>query len=270
MVLQIAHITKDRPDLLHLLEEAYRDIYVPAFPDENERESLEKFKKAVDGGFPGVQVVINILGERLEDPDNYVVKGISVGYYYEKQNVGLLAYNAISPEHRESGLGKLMVQSRIESMQKMAQARGKTLAGVFIECNDPLKVSPDMDSMDPSKRIQIFESWGARQIPIDYVQPPVSQDGYYYDRLVLLNYPLDGKYAGKKCVEAFLRAIYRDERVDQIDSTGTAPMRRVLRAEDDHYFREMKKQLDAATLDDLPACPVPGYKKGVPAFNFFR
>jgi hypothetical protein len=269
MVLQIANITKDRPDLLHLLEEAYEDIYVPAFPDAKERESLEKFKKAINGGYDKVQIVVNVLGEHLEDPENYVIKGMSVAYYYEQQNVGLLAYNAISPEHREAGLGKLMVQSRIESLQQIARGQGKELAGVFIECNDPFKVTPAMDSMDPAKRIKVFEKWGARKVPIDYVQPPVTVDGYYTDCLVLMNYPLDGKYADKDCVESFLRGIYRDYRTERLQA-GEETIERTIRADDDFYFKKMKKQLEDTAFEPPPAPPVPGYKKGAPKFNFFN
>ncbi|MDE1151123.1 MAG: hypothetical protein PW788_01180 [Micavibrio sp.] len=270
MVLQIANITKETPQLMHLLEEAYNDIYLPAFPIDDERESLDKFKRAINGDFDKVKVVINILGENLEDPKNYVIKGMSVGYYYEGQNVGLLAYNAISPKHREKGLGKLMVDSRISSMQQMARDNGHAeLGGVFIEVNDPFKVSPDMDSMDPSKRVTIFKEWGAKQVPIDYTQPPVSADGYYCDSLLLMNYPVEGKYADKGTIENFLRAIYRDYRTEKVASAGGDVTTRVIRAEDDYYFQKMKKQLDGAAVDSKAECKIPGYKIGVPKFMFF-
>ena len=269
-MLQIANITKDRPELFHLLDEAYKNIYLPAFPDEKERETLEKFHKAIDGGFEKIQIVVNILGENLEDPENYVIKGLSIAYYYENQNVGLLAYNAIDPEHQEAGLGKLMVLSRIEALQDVARQHGKELAGVFIECNDPCKVSEDMDSMDPKKRVAVFKKWGARQIPIDYVQPPTSVDGFYCDTLLLMNYPVDGKYADKATVESFLRGIYRDFRTEQIQ-IGGEKLSRTIRADDDHHFKQMKKQLDEVTFanDNNPG-QEPGYKKNVPKFNFFK
>jgi len=269
MVLQIANITKETPQFFHLLDEAYRDIYEPAFPIVSERESLEKFKRAINGEIDKVQIVVNILGENLEDPDHYVIKGISIGYYYEQQNVGLLAYNAISPHHREKGLGKLMVDSRIDSMKEMAKARGKELAGVFIEVNDPFKVSPAMDSMDPSKRVTIFKEWGARQVPIDYVQPPLDGADYYCEDMILMNYPVGGKYADKKVVEDFLRAIYRDARAEKIYREG-GETSRVQRADDDFFFKRMKKQLDATAIDEKCDFKVPGYKIGVPQFTFFH
>lgn len=268
MVLQIANITKERPELFHLLEQAYNEIYLPAFPDKKERDSLETFMKTIDGKYPNVEIVVNILGENLEDPDNYVIKGIGVAYYYKNQNVGLLAYNAIDPNHREAGLGKLLVDSRIESLKERAAAHGNVLGGAFIECNDPTKVAIEDDVMDPSKRLAIFQKWGARVVPIDYIEPPIRKDEVYSDTLLLLNYPVDGKYAGKAVIEDYLRAIYKDGKIiKQPANDNSTP--KYIKAEDDYFFRQMKKQLDAVKIDDIKADPVPGYKVGVPKFRFF-
>lgn len=256
MVLEVANVTKDRPDLFPLLEEAYNTIYMPAFPNPDSRESLEKFQKAIHGGIPKVGIAVNILGENLNDPEKRVLKGISVAYYYEPQNVGMLAYNAIAPQHREKGLGKIMVQSRIDSLKKLAQAQGKSLAGVFIDVNDPAKVSVEEDSIDPAKRIAIFGNWGARMVPIDYVQPPLEKDGYYCDTMRLMNYPIDGLYADKATVEAFLRGLYRECRSD-------------VHPDDDHYFKQMIKQLQTADLGHPPKVDEkPGYAVGAPAFKY--
>lgn len=257
MVLQIATVSRDTPQHFDMLEKAYRDIYLPAFPIESERESLEKFYKAMNGEMPGIGIAINILGENLDDPDpeKRVLKGISIAYYYERHNVGLLAYNAIDPKHRDKGMGKLMVDSRIESLKAMAAAKGKTLDGVFIEVNDPTKVAAEHDSMDPSKRVAIFEDWGARKIPVDYVQPPLSEHGDYNDTMLLMNYPLEGKYASKETVEKYLRAVYREFRSD-------------MPPDDDYFFRQMQKQLHATEMPETKARGVPGYKVGVPLFRF--
>lgn len=258
MALQIADITKDREDLMHLLDRAYHDIYVPAFPDPDERESLEKFKRGIREEIPGVNIAVNILGENLNDKDKAVIKGISVGYYYQNQNVGLLAYNAIAPEAREKGLGKIMVQSRINSLKNYAAAIGKKIDGVFIEVNDPQKVAPENDSMNPADRVGIFTKWGARKVPIPYVQPPVDKDSVYCDYLLLLNYPVDGRYAPASAVEQYLRGIYREDRL------GRKP-------EEDAYFREMTqalRSLPPAALPDPNTPVIPGYMTGAPEFTY--
>jgi hypothetical protein len=109
--------------------------------------------------------------------------------------------------------------------------------------------------MDPAKRIALFEDWGARQVPVDYIQPPLSEDGCYSDNMVLLNYPVEGKYAGRKEVEAFLRGIYREFRSDK------AP-------EEDYFFRQMKRQLRDNGHEAAADCHLPGYMRGTPKFMF--
>ena len=260
MVLQIANITKDTPDLLPLLEQAYPRVFVPAVPVPESRESLNKFLRAMNGGIKGVNIVINVMGENLDDPRTRVLKGFSVAYYYEKHNVGLLAYNAIAPEAREKGLGKIMVQSRIQSLKELAATSNRTLAGVFVDVNDPTKISPEEDGMDPTKRLQIFTNWGAVRTPIDYVQPPLEAGGNYCDTMLLLNYPVDGQYACRHDIEMFLRSMYRECRQNQ-------------RPEEDFFFRQMKAQLDAApdsAMPDAQTCNDPGYMKDTPAFTYLK
>ena len=260
MVLQIANITKDTPDLLPLLEQAYARVFVPAFPVPESRESLDKFLRAMNGGIKGVSIVINVMGENLDDPQARVIKGFSVAYYYEKHNVGLLAYNAIAPEAREKGLGKIMVQSRIQSLKDLAAASDRTLAGVFVDVNDPSKIRAEDDGMDPVKRLQIFTNWGAVRTPVDYVQPPLEAGGNYCDTMLLLNYPVDGRYADRHAIEMFLRSMYRECRQNQ-------------RPEEDYFFRQMKTQLDAAPESAMPnaqTCAEPGYMKDTPSFTYLK
>lgn len=258
MVLQIANITKDTPDLLPLLKQAYDRVFAPAFPIPESRESLDKFMRALNGDIPGVSIIINVMGENLDDPAKRVLKGFSVGYYYEHHNVGLLAYNAIAPEAREKGLGKIMVQSRINSLKQRAAATGRKIAGVFVDVNDPTKVRPEDDGMDPVKRLQIFTNWGAVRVPIDYVAPPLEKDGHYCDTMLLLNYPVDGKYASRQTVDMFLRSMYRE-------------FRQTTRPDDDFFYRQMKAQLEgvpASHLPDAQANICPGYMKDTPDFVY--
>ncbi|MGZ9097790.1 MAG: hypothetical protein ACXW30_05795 [Micavibrio sp.] len=210
MGLQLANVTRDRKDLFNALAQAYDTIYVPAFPEADERESLEKMHNILAGRLPGVDIIINLMGENLKTPDEQIIKGVGIAYYYHPENVGLLAYNAVAPEFMGEGIGKALVHSRIESLKQMAATRGKALRAAFIECNDPAKVHPSEDCMDPAIRIKIFSAWGARPVPLNYIQPPLAPGQNPYHNLKLLNYPVDGVYAGPADVEAFVLAMYRE------------------------------------------------------------
>jgi len=80
MGLQLANVTRDRKDLFNALAKAYTEIYTPAFPDDNERESLEKMHRVLNGEMPGVDISMNAAGEKLTSADP-IVKGIGVVYY---------------------------------------------------------------------------------------------------------------------------------------------------------------------------------------------
>jgi len=196
---------------LKLLEKAYKEVYEPAFPIDEEREPLDVWVKNLHGGNPAADIVIVVAGEKLDQkkPD---IKAISVAYYYGNQDAGLLAYNAVSPAAQGQGLGRTMVEARKAALLDLAKAKGSTLGGTFIECNDPAKVSPEEDVMDPAVRIKMFERWGAVMLPVDYVQPPLEEGGEKCDTLKLLAYPHPetGKYPTKEEIKGYLTGIYTE------------------------------------------------------------
>lgn len=254
--MEIVNITKNTPQHFHLLEEAYREIFIPAFPDPDERESLQQIMEAIHEKVPNLVMAVNILGENLNDPQKAVVKGIGIAEYYEDASVGLLAYNAIDPKYREKGMGKILVQSRIDTMKKFAKERGKKLRGVFIDVRDPSKATPAKGDFDPQLRVDIFTKWGAKKVPMDYVMPPLNKSSDYCDTMMLMNYPVDGLYAEKDAIRDCLSAMYRRCNIKQ--------------PEQDYFFRRMAKQLDQADYKPAAKKVVPGYAVGAPKFSFVR
>ena len=204
-------IEADNPRSIALLEKAYKEVYESAFPINEERESLETWLNNLKGKNPAANIVIVVAGDDLDTQDP-TLKAISVAYYYNEHDAGLLAYNAVSPKFQGHGLGRTMVDARKEALLDFAKTKGKALGGVFIECNDPAKVSAEEDVMDPTVRINIFEKWGAVVLPIDYVQPPLETGGERCSTLKLLAYPhpQTGHYPTKDEIKAYLTGIYTE------------------------------------------------------------
>ena len=215
MGLQLANVTRDRKDLFNALAQAYAEIYTPAFPEDDERETLEKMHNVLAGNTPGVDIIINLAGENLDSETGRVLKGMAVAYYFREGSVGLLAYNAVSPEFLGEGIGKTLVLSRIESLKERANGQGCSLSAVFVDCNNPDKVPASTDSMDPNLRLKLFTGWGARALPFDYVQPPLAEDRNYCDKMMLLSYPVEGRYAMAADVSAYINAIYKEALPDE-------------------------------------------------------
>ncbi len=256
---EVLAVAPNDPHAMRLLEDAYKDIYEPAFPLEEERESLETLIDNMSGKNPVSQAVVLLAGENL-NTDTPTTKGISIGYYYFDAAVGLMAYNAIRPEYRNAGLGKVMVIARNRALAELADKRQERLRGVFLECNDPDKIKAEDDSLDPATRISIFTKWGARVIPFDYVQPPLEPSGEKCRTLKLLNYPHPetGVYPETDDVKAFVTSIYMDSA-----AYLNTPVR-----QDPDYIR-MMDQLDALKINPRPApsSPPPSAPPSGPGSN---
>jgi hypothetical protein len=237
-----------------LMRRAYHDIYVPAFPIEDERDSLEKIESRLQNPVNGVKRVILLAGKHLDDPAKAQVYGISIAYYYSTHQAGLLAYNAIAPEYQQMGLGRLMVQGRIKGLEALAAESGQTLKSVIIEVNDPAKVKPEDDSMDPAKRVALFEKWGARKIPVPYAQPALAQGQEKCHTVMLMAYPLEGKYPQAEGVKAFVEGIYAANNNGPVDYRADPDFRATQAAIDAWGgFGPDAAVLPAAQPDSAPA-----------------
>ena len=194
-----------------LLKEAYDDVYVPAFPVDDERQPLQVWMDRTDPkSTSSNKYVVIVAGSNLNDPKNRIIEGISVGIYYSKAQVGLMAYNAISPTSRGGGLGHAMVDARIDAFHDLAVQRNEKVRGVFLEVNDPDQVNAEEDSFDPAKRLAIFKKWGAEEVPINYIQPALADDTGKFDKLKLLSYATkEGVRPDVGAVHDFLYELYR-------------------------------------------------------------
>ncbi len=196
---------------ISLMRRAYHEIYEPAFPIEDERDSLEKIESRLRNPVNGVKRVILLAGKNLKqpDPEKADLAAIGIAYFYSSTGAGLLAYNAVSPDLQGGGFGRLMVEGRIKGLQQLAADSCVPLRSVIIEVNNPAVVKPEDDSMDSAKRIALFEKWGARQIPVAYVQPALGEGMEKSRNSVLMAYPVNGSYPDADAVAAFVTGIWQ-------------------------------------------------------------
>ena len=201
----------DNPKSLALLAKAYKEVYEAGFPIKEARESLDVWLDNLKDKQASVNITISILGENL-DTSNPILKAMTIGYYYQNQDVGLLAYIVTAPAFMTQGLGSTLNDANNHALLQFAKNKKSQLKGIFLECNDPAKVSAQEDVMDPAVRIKIFEKWGAIVLPIDYVQPPLEKGAAKCDTLKLLAYPHPetGQYPTPEAIKAYITGIYTE------------------------------------------------------------
>ncbi len=201
----------DNPKSISLLVKAYKGVYEPSFPMEKDRESLASWLDNLKSRDASVNITISILGENL-DSSRPCIKAIAVGYYYSNHDVGSLAYLATAPEFRNRGLGHILNNANNYALLQSAANKGRKLRGIFLECNDPEKISPENDVMDPALRIRMYKKWGAIVLPIDYTQPPLSEGAAKCGTLKLLAYPHPetGAYPTLAAIKDYITGVYTE------------------------------------------------------------
>src|SRR5262245_18719712 len=108
---------------LRLLEQAYREVFVPEFTDPNERESLEN--------------MINYLRQRSAGwygKNNYHILlvlddgkpcGMAVADFLAEPNAGVIEFLTIGRQARGRGLGRFLLDAIEEKLATDARSAGK-------------------------------------------------------------------------------------------------------------------------------------------------
>lgn len=163
----------------------FRDsLYIPLFPIEDEREPFDNIISRVKNKtLPETRII-------LEKDNGRVIGGIVTDYLTE--DIAQPIYLVVMEEYRRKGVGRDLFERAV-----------KDYGNVFIEIDNPETVSANNSGMDPVKRKEMYEKWGFKQVPIKYVQPPLSENGNYEWNLLLMHRANITKKTVKKFLDVF-------------------------------------------------------------------
>ena len=223
---------------INLLRAFEREIYIDAFPDVNERESFD-------------DIIPRISGESGAEPSSFCVLSISddgtvngglVTDWYDSCGALEIIYIATAKECRKSGVGSSL---RYDGLKLINEAIGSSLKHIFLEVDIPSSTDSSA-SFSPTSRLAVWDKWGARRIPISYIQPPLSPGKDYVDGMMLMMLPLsadfeeDGNISSEE-LKSFLRAFYRgldasdsetlksmEMKIDSVSKEGGIQLERIL------------------------------------------
>ena len=152
--------------------DTFEKMYLKYFPMDDEREDFENIINRISGGnLPPTFINLAIM-------DNKVIGGIVVDYYPECNSIEPI-YLAVDELYRRHGVGKKLIE--------YSTTNNPNVKHTFLECDNPSLVSVEESAMDPAVRLNMYIKMGFSIIPIDYVQPPLSEEKDYERKLLLLH-----------------------------------------------------------------------------------
>lgn len=172
-----------------LLLSEFEEIYNSSFP-ENEREP---FQNIIERIYCNNKPITSI---KLVTYDNKCIGGIVMDYYPEC-NVIEPIYFVVMKNYRNHGIGKKLFNSVVNEYENINH--------LIFEVDDPQKVKTEESAMDPTQRLNMYLKWGFNIIPINYIQPPLSEDKDWENNLLLLH---KGEILTKDELKSFLKYFY--------------------------------------------------------------
>jgi GNAT superfamily N-acetyltransferase len=180
-------------DDLRSLATAYADLFVTAFPDPDERESLENIIEALRlkaEGWYGENSYHVLVAEQ----DGHVT-GAVIADYLAVPNAGVVEFLVVDPNWRCGGVGGRLLAAAEDAMAAAAAVRGRALDLVVAEIDDPAMVGPDQSTaMDPVERCLVWDHWGYRRLTFRYIQPALSPGGQPVTCLLLMAKAISSRF----------------------------------------------------------------------------
>ena len=192
------------------LDKFERELYIPNFPNENEREPFGNIKQRIENNeYPKTTITLLVNNEQL-------VGGCIIDSYIECNSIEPI-YLVINKNMRNKGYGKHLLEKSISNMTYAQH--------VFLEVDNPEKpINKEFITIDPYKRLNMYLNWGFKILNFNYVQPPLSKEGKPEENLLLL---YKGNELNKDSLKEFLFCFYKG-----------------LGAEESEYLSKMYNEID--------------------------
>lgn len=183
MTVELVEISHVREADMGLLQRFYDGCLVPAFPNEDERDSLEDIQESLrkQGGGYGANNYHVIIACSGGNP-----VGGSIFDYLAEPNAGVIEFLLVNAAERRTGLGTQLVKRTESMMAADAKRAGQELAWVAAELDDPFRTPPSTSGMDPFSRVAVWDRWGYRMLDFPYTQPALSAEKSAVDTLLMV------------------------------------------------------------------------------------
>jgi ribosomal protein S18 acetylase RimI-like enzyme len=205
----------------------YGRIFLQAFPNADERESLEN--------------IIQFLQSGNEDEERHIIHikekssiiGSMIFSYFQNANAGYIPYIVIDSGYRQKGYARLLFERAMQLLEQDAKKHKKDIIKyVFLEIDK-------FDDYIPPY-VYLWHSLGFKRIDLSYIQPPLNKEKSHSENLFLLVHPLNPKstFISSEDVKLFLKEFFTN--------SFDIPMQVI-----DNYIKEMNSRLDEKEMCQL-------------------
>lgn len=145
----------------------YTDIYMDAFPDENEREGFDGFIKYLKCSNSTNEYKYHII--LAKDELNRVIGGC-VFNYFKKSNTGVIEFLAVRNDLQSSGIGSMIYKHVVSILSEDAyHMNGKQIDYICCEID-----SPECSKAEIKKYLYFWDKNKFWHLDFKYVQPALS------------------------------------------------------------------------------------------------
>jgi L-amino acid N-acyltransferase YncA len=144
----------------------YGELYLGAFPDENERETFDNMLAQAER-FSQIQNAhyVCIVAKRNEQ----IVGGI-VGDFFPASSSAVIEFVAVHNQHRGEKIASRLIHNMLYTMEKKTN---KTIQYCFAEIENPDALSKETLRGEAYLRLEFWKKLGAKKINLNYYQPPL-------------------------------------------------------------------------------------------------
>lgn len=174
------------PEEKALLKTFDEQVFRPAFPNQDERESL-------------FDEIVPRLGGQDDDPASFIVLAIRDGAvvggeicdWYSSCNALEIIYIAVSKDIRQGGIGSLLLEEGTATIVQEIERGGATVKRLYFETENPDKKQDEsLLVMSLCDRLRFFGKHQGAVILHDYYQPPLSPGKKWADNMMLCMLPV--------------------------------------------------------------------------------
>jgi len=172
--------SKDDRDGIADLCNMYGQLFLSAFPDDDERESLENLIRSVRPGNKDIDQHIVHLKTKTS------IVGSIVFSYFREASAGYIAYIVVDNNQRKKGYATKLFEKGMQIMEEDARRNNnKSVKYIYLELEKFEEKVPLSAYM--------WSRLGFKRLGLSYIQPPLNEKKNSSNILMLAVLPINGK-----------------------------------------------------------------------------